>query len=753
MPPYSGKPDRKTARSLADDRQSLRLRRFSMAALSAVVTFLMLGTLYMHGLMEGRTILGGTMAMGLGLAVFFIAFKRGWNLKAKDPSLTGPMMLLSAAVIFLLMFDSATARATMGAYLCVIMLFGVFRYPTVVLMKTAIIFLCVYAGMLGVLWLRGAPATDMAMDMGRLIVMACVLPLVAWVGGHINSLRNTLHDRKVFFQTIWDTCKEVVVVMDGEGLIRYTNPAMKTVFDRDPASMIGMHAGSLQPAHVDVTHRMLHAVQTLEGPGAKASFETEGVRADGTRLPLEITLSRAYLEGTDMVVAFLSDITKRKMAEDQIKHLAQHDPLTGLPNRAMMHERLAHALALAGRQQGAVWVLFLDFDRFKLINDSLGHKVGDIVLTTMAARMVEVCRETDTVARLGGDEFVMILSETRGGKLSESIIERLMAKLARPIRVNGHELLLTSSIGISVFPEDGATVDSLVEHADVAMYRAKQNGRNNFCFYTASMNDAAIARLELESDLRNALQRDEFRLHYQPQVDVASGDTVGAEALLRWQHPTKGLVPPAAFIPMAEETGLIVPIGAWVIRAACEQQRKWMNDGLPPMRISVNLSPRQFAETDLVETIQSILIETRIDPTYLELELTEGMLMSDVDLAEKRLAQLKRLGVHLSIDDFGTGYSSLAYLKRFPIDVLKIDRSFVKDLSNEDNSKAIVMAIITLAKAMKLHVVAEGVELLEQEEYLRKACCDRIQGYLVSAPLPALEFKENFLEKGALQAA
>jgi diguanylate cyclase (GGDEF)-like protein/PAS domain S-box-containing protein len=753
MAPHTGKFNVNRDRSLAKDRQQLRMRRFSMAALSAVVTFLMLGALYLHGLMDGRTILAGAGAMGLGLIGFFIAFKRGWNLKFRDPSLTGPMMLLSAAVVFLIMFDSSTARATMGAYLCVILLFGVFRYPTRVLMNAAVVFLCIYACMLGVLWLRGAQAADMAMDIGRLIVMACVLPLVAWVGGHINSLRNTLHNRKVFFQTIWDTCKEVVVVMDGDGIIRYTNPAMKDVFDRDPAGMIGMHAGSLQPAHVDVTHRLLHAVQTLEGPGAKASFETEGVRADGTRLPLEITLSRAYLDSADMVVAFLSDITKRKMAEDQIKHLAQHDPLTGLPNRMMMHERLAHALALAARQQGAVWVLFLDFDRFKLINDSLGHKVGDIVLTTLAARMVEVCRETDTVARLGGDEFVMVLSETRGGKLSESIIERLMDKLARPIHVNGHELMLTASIGISVFPEDGATVDSLVEHADVAMYRAKQNGRNNFCFYTASMNDAAIARLEMESDLRNALQRGEFRLHYQPQVDVATGETVGAEALLRWQHPDKGLVPPAAFIPLAEETGLIVPIGAWVIRAACEQQRKWMSAGLSPMRISVNLSSRQFAEDDLVETIQSILIETRIDPGYLELELTESMLMSDVDLAEKRLAELKKLGVHLSIDDFGTGYSSLAYLKRFPIDVLKIDRSFVKDLSKEDNSKAIVMAIITLAKAMKLHVVAEGVELLEQEEYLRQACCDRIQGYLVSAPLPAVEFEETFLEKGVLQPA
>ncbi|HLL10903.1 MAG TPA: EAL domain-containing protein, partial [Rubrivivax sp.] len=404
------------------------------------------------------------------------------------------------------------------------------------------------------------------------------------------------------------------------------------------------------------------------------------------------------------------------------------------------------SLAHAARHGRAVWVLFLDFDRFKLINDSLGHKCGDFVLTTLAAHMVENCRGSDTAARLGGDEFVIVLTEPEGAQLSPAIVERLMTSLSQPIHVYGHELQLTASIGIAAYPHDGSTADALIEHADIAMYQAKQNGRSNFCFYTPSMNASAMARLELENRLRTALDNDEFRLHYQPQIDIATGEVFGAEALIRWQDAHHGLVPPDEFIRIAEETGLIVPIGEWVIRTACEQHRQWLEDGFAPMRVSVNLSPVQFARKDLVGTVAGVLRETGMNPDYLELELTESMVMRDVEHAVSQLNELKSLGVRLCVDDFGTGYSSLAYLKRFPIDVLKIDKSFVRDVATDGESAAIVTAIITLARALNMQTVAEGVELPEQLEQLREDRCDRMQGYLASRPLPAPQFEALLLD-------
>jgi diguanylate cyclase (GGDEF)-like protein/PAS domain S-box-containing protein len=723
-------------------RQALRLRRFFMAALSAAVTFLMMTVLYLQGLMARETLVHGAVATAVGLLFFFVAFRRGWNLKSRDPSLTGPMILMAAALVFWLMYESPAVRATMDAYLCVIMLFGVFRYSTRVLLRIAAAFLIAYALMLTLVWAEGRAGDDLALDAGRLIVMCCVLPLIAWVGGRINALRNRLHDGKEFFRKIWDACNDAVLVIDTRGIIRYANPAMQAIFGHDPATAIGSHVGFLQPPGLPAGQNLAGMV-VGKAPATRVIWETEGVRRDGSRLPLEATLSGTRLGGENMAVAFLADISKRRMAEEQIRHLANHDPLTGLPNRGTMDDRLQQAIASTARHGGELWVLFLDFDRFKLINDSLGHRYGDIVLTTMAARLKEACRETDTVARLGGDEFVLLLAEPPGGALSVRLIERLMQNLAQPIWVNGQALLLTSSIGIAVYPEDGDSAERLVEHADIAMYRAKQDGRNRFCFYTPSMNDAAIARLQMEGDLRHALEKSEFLLHYQPQADLDSGEIVGAEALLRWQHPSRGIVPPAEFIPMAEDTGLIVPIGEWVIRSACLQQRAWRARGMKPLRVAVNLSPRQFAQKDLVATVARILDDTGMAAAELELEITESTVMHDVEHAVRQLRELKALGVHLSIDDFGTGHSSLAYLKRFPIDILKIDRSFIKDIARNGDGGAIATAIITLAQALKLQVVAEGVETQEQLDYLRRARCHRMQGFLLSRPLAPPMFERT----------
>ncbi|GAB3431196.1 EAL domain-containing protein [Massilia solisilvae] len=445
-----------------------------------------------------------------------------------------------------------------------------------------------------------------------------------------------------------------------------------------------------------------------------------------------------------------SDITARKLTEQRVYHVAQHDVLTGLPNRSLLQDRLGQAVAYATRSGYPVWVMMIDLDRFKYVNDSMGHKAGDVLLVTVAARLRGALRDTDTVARLSGDEFVVILSEHAGEPLTHDIVQRVMESVARPVILGTKEFMVTCSIGVAVYPSEGTAADSLIEHADIAMYRAKKLGRNNYQFYTPAMNEESLERVRIETALRNALERDEFVLYYQPQVDLSSGQIVGMEALIRWNHPELGMVPPVRFVGVAEETGLIVPIGAWVMRTAAAQNKAWQDAGLGRLRVAVNLSARQFGDPELIGGIEAALADTGLDPECLEIELTESLFMSDVTPAVDLLHRMKALGVKLSIDDFGTGYSSLSYLSRFPIDVLKIDRSFVADITDDANDAAIVSSIIALAHNLKLSVIAEGVETAEQLHYLSSQGCDEMQGYFFSRPLPAADFEQMLREQRSL---
>ncbi|ALK96640.1 diguanylate cyclase [Massilia sp. WF1] len=447
-----------------------------------------------------------------------------------------------------------------------------------------------------------------------------------------------------------------------------------------------------------------------------------------------------------------SDITARKITEQRVHHVAQHDVLTGLPNRSLLQDRLGQAVAYANRSGHPVWVMLIDLDRFKFVNDSMGHKAGDVLLMTVAARLRSSLRDTDTVARLSGDEFVVILSQHEDQPLSADIVQRVMDSVAQPVMLGPKEFFVTCSIGVAAYPSDGTPAESLIEHADIAMYRAKKLGRNNFQFYTPAMNEESLERVRIESALRNALERNEFVLHYQPQVDLKSGQIVGMEALIRWKHPELGMVPPSRFVGVAEDTGLIVPIGAWVMRTACAQNKAWQDAGLGQLRVAVNLSARQFSATELLPGIEQVLLDTGLDPSCLELELTESLFMSDVTPAVDLLHRMKSLGVKLSIDDFGTGYSSFSYLSRFPIDVLKIDRSFVNDITHDANDAAIVASIIALAHNLRLSVIAEGVETAEQLDYLRHQGCDEMQGYYFSRPLPAQEFEQLLRQRRGLAA-
>ena len=454
------------------------------------------------------------------------------------------------------------------------------------------------------------------------------------------------------------------------------------------------------------------------------------------------------------VVLSLRILQQRKRMEERVNHMAYHDELTSLPNRLMLAQRLDQALARHRRAGTQLAILFLDLDRFKVINDSLGHETGDVLLRQVADRLRTQTREGDTVARMGGDEFV-VLTENCGtlGHISARA-QRLVEQLSAPYVLGSNDCHVTVSIGISIFPADGSDAQALLKAADVAMYRAKDTGRDSYQFYAAAMNVHTVERLELESDLRHALERNEFLLHYQPKVEVSTGQISGIEALLRWNHPRRGLIPPREFIPLAEETGLIASIGEWVLATACARTKEWQDHGFPKLNVAVNLSARQFSDPMLLHKLTNIIRGSGLDPSSLELEITESLVMSHGASAVALLEKMKSLGVRIAIDDFGTGYSSLAYLKRFPIDTIKVDRSFIRDIPSDSGDMQITRAIIAMAHSLKLRVVAEGVETAEQFKFLRSQRCDTVQGYYFHRPLPEAELaavlKLNRIRSNAL---
>jgi len=437
------------------------------------------------------------------------------------------------------------------------------------------------------------------------------------------------------------------------------------------------------------------------------------------------------------ITGIAEDITERKQAEEQLMRLAHYDVLTSLPNRVLFYDRLKQSLAQAKRNQWIVGVMFIDVDRFKNVNDTMGHVVGDRLLQQISERLKGTVRAGDTVGRLGGDEFAVVLSNLVSAQDASVVAQKMMACFKEPFRLESTEVYVTASIGITLYPDDSTEQDILIRNADAAMYKAKEIGRDSYQFYTPEMNTRALAVLGMENSMRRALDRGEYLLHYQPKVGIANGEITGLEALIRWRHPERGLVSPGEFMPVLEETGLIVPVGQWVLNAVCEQIKAWESAGVQPVPVAVNLSARQFTSKDLGETIKRTLEEHQIDPGLIELEITESSLMVNTEEAVRTLEYLSGLGVSLSIDDFGTGYSSLSYLKRFPLDSLKIDRSFIRDVTTDGDDATITRAVISMAHSLGLKVVAEGVENERQLAFLTEYGCDQIQGYFFTRPLPA----------------
>ncbi len=488
--------------------------------------------------------------------------------------------------------------------------------------------------------------------------------------------------------------------------------------------------------------------------GRSQKFDTVCIRKDGTRVDAHVTTLPIIVSGKIVGVHGVArDITYSRNFERRIEFLANYDSLTALPNRNLLDDRMRHAIIQADRLGLQIGIFYIDINRFKLINDSLGHDKGDMLLQIIANRLQENVREGDTVARLGSDEFVVVLENIAAVEAVSVIAKDILDAIAMPVRIGSVDLTVSTSIGASVYPKDGTDHFMLLKNADLAMYQAKQAGPGSFRFYNAEMNARAVERLTNENSLRSALEKEELVLHYQPRIDVASGQIVGAEALVRWVHPEKGLISPLEFIPLAEEIGLIGELGEWVLKTACRQNRLWQDQGLTPLKVSVNLSAHQLSATSTINrTIHDVLAETGMDARWLELEITESSLMQNIESALGMLLEIRGSGVSISIDDFGTGYSSLSYLKRLPIDALKIDKSFIRDIAIDHDDAAIVTATIAMAHTMRMKVVAEGVTSQEQIRFLESHRCDEAQGYLLSYPLPADELG-NFLRRGRGMAA
>ncbi|HWR88911.1 MAG TPA: EAL domain-containing protein [Dissulfurispiraceae bacterium] len=566
------------------------------------------------------------------------------------------------------------------------------------------------------------------------------------------------------YRDLFENANDLIQSVTPDGRFLYVNKAWRDTLGYSPEELenltiFNVLSPECQPHCAEVFQRVMAG----EDVGI---IETEFMTKDGKRITIEGSVNCKVVNGAVVSTrGIFRNITERKQAEEEIIRLAYYDSLTGLPNRLLFKDRLRQSITYAQRYKKMLATLFLDLDRFKRINDTLGHSIGDRLLKGVAERLSHTLRQSDsvsrdgsedfgsTVARLGGDEFTILLMEIDSVQDVAKVARRILQDMAKPFHLDGSEVFITTSIGITIFPYDGGDVDTLLKNADIAMYHAKEQGRNNFQFYTQSMNATAFERLVLENNIRKAIERDEFELFYQPQISVSNGEIVGMEALIRWNHPELGMISPAEFIPLAEESGLILPLGEWVLRRACGQIRELHDRGFSDLRISVNLSVHQLRQQGLVKTIKGIVEQYYLDARRLELEITESAIMKNAEATVETLMSLKSMGLRISIDDFGTGYSSLSYLKRFPIDTLKIDRSFIKDIPNDPDNAAITRAIIAMAHSLNLKVVAEGVETPAQFAFLKNEGCDEMQGFLLCRPLPFRKIGELLTEKRVFTTA
>lgn len=586
-----------------------------------------------------------------------------------------------------------------------------------------------------------------SIGIGMVIILGLVF-ISTFVDKRFES-QSLVSERK--FHSVIESANDAIILANGKGAIISWNKGAQSIFGYQDEEVLGKKLQIIIPERFREAHQkgMERYLSTGKPHVIGKTVELQGLRKEGDEFPIELSLATWQEEGNIYFSSIIRDITERKQAEERINQMVYLDPLTGLPNRHLLNDRLTQALDQANENKQTIGIMFIDLDRFKFINDTLGHAVGDQLLIEVAKR-IQVCMgKTDTICRQGGDEFIVLLPNTTSDEVTNRA-KKIVDLFSQSVVLNGHEMFVTPSIGIALYPSDGEDIETLIKNADTAMYRVKEQGKNNFQFYTPDMNEMVSKKMQLEIGLRNALKRGEFKVHYQPQVDIISGKLIGIEALIRWQHPEWGNIPPADFIPLAEETGLIIPIGEWILYEACLQNKSWQNEGFPPLQMAVNISSRQFQQSNLVEMVSNILKETKLDPRYLELELTESIIQ-DSKHSISTMHKLKAMGICLSIDDFGTGYSSLSYLKTFPIDTLKIDQTFIRNIFTDSKDASLVDTIINMAHNLDLNVIAEGVETIEQLNFLQQRHCNEAQGYYFSRPISAEEMsiimKDQFVSK------
>jgi diguanylate cyclase (GGDEF)-like protein/PAS domain S-box-containing protein len=568
--------------------------------------------------------------------------------------------------------------------------------------------------------------------------------------GYLTDISERIEDRRrlLLHGKIFEQSEQAIMITDKDWRLISVNPAFVNITRRAEEDVVGKLITRLSRDPKPAMYELIRDALNRHG---RWQDEISFTRSDGNVLPIQISASvvHAFDGGIGNVIWIFSDISERQRSAERIRHLAYYDSVTGLPNRSLLIELTEQAMAEARRDNSGGALMFIDLNRFKPINDSLGHDAGNVLLREVGQRFRDVMRDGDVVARIGDDEFVVALFDDIHNKNAGIVAQRLLASLDAPFTVAGHDIRIGASIGISVYPGDGARVEILLQNADIALYRAKQTGASTYVYYSQEMNQRSLDRLKVEAGLRHALHNNELLLHYQPKVDLITGVIIGAEALVRWQHPERGLVPPMEFIPIAEESGLIIAIGNWVLEQTCAQARKWHEAGFAPIRVAANLSARQFG-TGLAAHIRNLLQRHDLPAEWLELEITESMLMNSAEQVIEMMDELSALGVSLSLDDFGTGYSSLSYLKRFPIETIKIDRSFIKGTPDDADDCAIAAAIISMSKQLKLRVIAEGVETIAQRDFMRSLGCDEIQGYLISPPVGVAEFEAMLAGKKIL---
>lgn len=566
-------------------------------------------------------------------------------------------------------------------------------------------------------------------------ISAIVVLSIVLVSSFILDQR--LGEEIAFKGAILESVLDCMIIINHQGNIVECNPSVKRIFGYPWKEIAGQNMEKLFScsSSIDISFSA-HFIQENEETMLNKRLEYTGLRKNGEEFPIEMTITRIKKEGLPVFTVYARDITEFKKAEETIRHMAYHDTLTGLPNRRMFNKKLAKSVIEAEESNTMVAVAFLDLDRFKIINDSLGHAFGDLLLCGVAERLRGCLDTYNIVSRNGGDEFTIIIKNTTEQSAANTA-QRIIDSLIQPFYLEKHEVFITTSIGLSMYPRDGKDSETLIKNADAAMYKTKERGRNSFSFFEPE-SDMNYHRLELENELRRAIDQNEFVVYYQPQFNIHTNQIIGAEALVRWKHSERGLVPPKDFIPLAEETGLIVSLGNWILRTAVVECKKWQEQ-IYPLQLSVNLSAVQFRQPDVVNVIKQTLKEAGLEPSLLNIEITESMAM-DVDASIERLHNLKSIGIKISMDDFGTGYSSLGYLKKMPIDELKIDKSFMSNVIHDPDDAAIVKAIISMAQSLNLHVIAEGVENEDQQSFLKEQNCNRMQGYLLSPPVPAEEF-------------